>query len=37
VPAAGHTEAIYLATAEYETRLVRFFDAAIGPGATAGP
>lgn len=37
VPSAGHTEAIYLATAEYETRLAGFFDAAIGPGATAGP
>ena len=37
VPAAGHTEAIYLATAEYEARLVSFFDGTIGPGATAGP
>ena len=37
VPAAGHTESIYLETAEYETRLAGFFDGTIGPGATAGP
>lgn len=37
VPAAGHTEAIYLETAEYETRLAGFFNGTIGRGATAGP
>lgn len=34
VPAAGHTEAIYLETAEYETRLTGFFDGVVGSGTT---
>ncbi len=30
VPGAGHTEAVYVAPAEYETRLVAFFTTALG-------
>jgi len=29
VPGAQHTEAVFIATAEYETRLTRFFEAAL--------
>ena len=32
VPGAGHTEGVYVAPDEYETRLLAFFDEAIGDG-----
>ncbi len=36
VAGAGHTKGVHVVPAEYETRLVRFFDGAIGGGPRSG-